>query len=30
VEMRGDSMRVRNPVKKNDRKEAIERENKLS
>jgi DNA replication protein DnaC len=30
VEMRGDSMRVRNPVRQNDKKEAIERENKLS
>jgi len=25
--MRGDSMRVRNPERKNDKKEAIEREN---
>ena len=30
VEMRGDSMRVRNPERKNDKKEAIERENNLS
>ena len=30
IEMRGDSMRVRNPVRKNNKKEAIERENKLS
>ena len=30
VEMRGDSMRVRNPARQNDKKEAIERENKLS
>jgi len=30
IEMRGDSMRTRRPVAKNDKKEVIERENKLS
>jgi len=30
VEMRGYFMRVRNPIRKNDKKQAIESENKLS
>jgi len=30
VEMRGDSVHVRNPVRNKDKKEAIERENKLN